>query len=195
MLLKGINFKTLRHNLRFFSNTPATPGAPNPNAPAIKTKEQLKLEALMEQLPEQIKNPEKDTRMQLNKEKIMNLYKFNQEDKKSVQPWDIPVEILQEMTYKMGAMTSDNITDFLVKHEGYVPDTYFLQLFQRMTIVYPDITQDFYDVVLPKLKKMMLGADRHTISVIAIGAIGCGKNSIADAELWEIVVRKMNHSV
>lgn len=180
--------------VKHFSTAPPQ-GAPNPNVPAIKTKDQLKVEALMENLPEALRHPDKDIAMQMNKTHIEAVYKHHQGDKKSLMRWDIPLEVLEVINQNSFTLSADNFADFISKYEGFIPDQYFVNRFHTVTNHYGDINQEFYDVILPKMKKIILNADKNGINAIATGAIGCAKNNIADAEFWEMVVcyNKLKH--
>jgi hypothetical protein len=199
----NLNLKKFKYNFKFFSSgaskgpphgtptqqaNPRTLQAETPTTPAVKTKEQLKIEALMEQWPECVRNPGKDVIMQINKEHMEAIYKYYQGDKKNFSTYDLPVEIIKDINAYIMAQSPELTKDVMLKYDGFIPDSYFVKYFHAVTIKYPDITPDFFSVMLPKMKKIIMNADRNTIPALSVAGIGCANINLADTEFWEIFV-------
>lgn len=175
---------------KFFNtpNTPATGKEQQISTQPPKSKEQLKVEALMQQWPEHLKNP-KLLEMQYLKEYLESSYKFHQGDKKYLGPFDMPAPILSQMETKINNVkTTESVADFFEKYEGYLPDHFIMRKFYEIATTHGDKTKDLFDVILPQVKKLVLKCDRQNPQVLFYAVEGASWLNLQDKEFWSMIV-------
>jgi hypothetical protein len=205
MLKSILNFKTFNKSLsnifinkfpkKFFntSNTPATTGAAGtvaPNTPPPKTKDEIKIEKLMEQWPEAIKNPDKhNPNAIVTKESLEQVYKFHQGDKPYVKTYDIPRDLQTWINRQsVNLRTTDAIAENLEDFDGFLTDEIIADRFLQIAITHKDVTPELFDKIIPIVKRQILNADRQSNDVIGKIAFAAAKLNIGDTELWEMIV-------
>jgi hypothetical protein len=193
--LKNINSSTSKQFPQFFkkyfntANTPATGKEQQISTQPPKTKEQLKVEGLMQQWPEHLRNP-KLLEMQHLKEYLEFVYKFHQGDKKYMGPFDMPAPLLAQMESKINnAKTTDSIANFFENYEGFLPDHFIMRKFYEIATTHGDKTPELFDVILPQVKKLVLSCDRHNSKVLFYAVEGASCLSLQDKEFWSIIVK------
>jgi hypothetical protein len=183
--------KVLLRGVRYFTTTPATSTAnPVGQAAPPKTKEELKIEKLMEQWPEHIRNPDPEIfEHRQKKHDLMQTYKYHQGDKPYIKQYDLP-DFLREDVLKdtMFAGSTDNIIHEFKDKEGFVPDDLMLRKFLYVCMTHKDLTQEFFSYFVPLVKKIIAKADRHSNKVLAHAAIGAASINLVDNEFWNIIV-------
>lgn len=197
-LHKHFNFKlniNLLHKIMSFNfntNTPAPAGAQGQvQTPPAKTKEQLKVEALMNQWPEILRNPPKDSHLQEAKEFYEDLYKYHQGDKKYMGPLDLPKQYARDFVEVVNqTFTTDAIADFFQQYEGFLPDHFIMGKFKQIALTHKDKSPELYDIILPQVKKLILNADRQTARNLHIAVVSGSYLNLDDAEYWDMIVFK-----
>lgn len=173
-------------------NTPATanPGQGQVATPPTKTKEQIKVETLMQQWPEYLRNPPKgDYDLETAKEIYEDLYKYHQGDKKYLGPLDIPTTYAQDFNAVINQVqTTDAVADFFARYEGFLPEHFIMGLFQYLAARQQDKTPEFYDTILPQVKKLILNADRQTAKNLYIAVVSGSYLKLNDTEYWDMIV-------
>ena len=189
------SFKTKNITLTLVKKFSTGPPAPNAgpsqvSTAPVKTKEQLKIDALMEQWPEYIRNPPKGSiDNKVAKELLEDLYKFQQGDKKYLGPYDLPLNIHSQTSSGINFVkTTDSIADYFKTYEGFLPEHYIMGRFRYMAYVHGEKTAEFFDVILPQVKKLILNADRQTAKNLFIGVESGTLMNIADKEFWDMIV-------
>lgn len=172
------------------SATSNTAGTVAPATPPPKSKDQLKVEALMERWPEIVRNPPKENEeLKTMKSNLETIFKFHQGDKNYLKQYDLPADIQsiinQALTY---TMTTDSIANFLYQYEGFLTDNLIIKKFNDICLSHKDLTPEFFDVILPQVKSTIAKADRQSNDVLGLAAIGAANARIQDKEFWDIIV-------
>jgi hypothetical protein len=194
-MLKAKFFIKKINLVKFFNDKPTIPaptgaaaGQVGQATPPPKSKEELKVEKLMEQWPEYIRNPEfPDHKMQ--KEYLEKTYKFHQGDKPYIKDYDLPENLAEEVkadTYY--ALTTDNIIDLFKSNEGFITDTILADKFYNICNTHKELTPEFFSYLMPIIKKTVAKADRHSNKVLALIATGAAQINLGDKEFWDIMV-------
>jgi hypothetical protein len=196
-MLKSKYFFKRINLVKYFNDKPATTPATTPGAtqvgqtaPPQKTKEELKIEQLMSQWPEYIRNPEPE--MIDNREIKQNLehnYKFHQGDKPYIKLHDIPEIMQREIAKGYLAMSTDVIIDEFKEYEGFFSDNLIAEKFHLICSYHKDLTPEFYQYLIPLVKKIVAKADRHSNSVLAHIGVGAALINLGDKEFWDMYVR------
>ena len=170
------------------ANTPAT-GKEQQITPIIpKTKEQLKVEAQMQQWPEHLRNP-KLLEMQKLKEYLEQIYKFHQGDKKYMGPYDMPLPILNQMESKInGPKTTDAIAEMFANYEGFLPDHFIIKKFHEIAVTHRDKSPELYNDIIPQVKKLVLNSDRQNAQVLFYAVEAGSLLNLQDKEFWSMLV-------
>jgi hypothetical protein len=194
-----VNFNSTRQFTKLFRknfNTAATPAATTPatgkeqqiSTQPTKTKEQLKVEAQMQQWPEHLRNP-KILEMQKLKEYLELVYKFHQGDKKYIGPYDLPAPVLSQMENRVNwAKTTDSIGQFFSNNEGFLPDQFIIRKFHQIAVTHGDKTPELYDEILPQVKKLVLNCDRQNPKVLFYAVEAGSLLNLKDKEFWSMLV-------
>jgi len=187
----SFNFSLLNLSIKHF-NTPAPAGAAGvatqgAQAPP-KTKEQLKIEKLMENWPESVRNPQTEE-MQLLKESLEYVYRFHQGDKPNLKYHELPEHITRTLNsqYYM-SMSTENVAAVFTDMNGFIPDEMIAHKFYEICITHKDLTKEFFDVILPEMKRCVVNADRQGNNILALAVIGGSAASIGDKEFWGLLV-------
>lgn len=190
------NKPILNYNLstitRKHFNTPVPAGnagvaAQGAQAPP-KTKEQLKVEKLMESWPEAVRNP-KTEEMQHLKATLEYIYKFHQGDKPNLKYHELPEDITRTLNSQIfTSMSTENIATVFKDYNGYIPDEMIAYKFFEICTKHQDLTKEFYDIILPEMKRCVKNADRQSNNILATALIASSVAFIADKELWGILV-------
>jgi hypothetical protein len=185
--------KILFNNLsKFFTTVPVTPaGNSSQVSTAVpKTKEELKIEALMSQWPEYIRNPPKGMiELERIKKRLEDYYKFYQSDKKYVGEYTFPAEI-KNMTEKLRLTprTTDSVVDVFQKYDGFLADNWIVDRFHLICTTHKDLTPDFFEVIVPKVKQLIIKADRQCPHILALAYVGAATVKLGDTEFWDMLV-------
>ena len=174
----------------FNTVTPATTGAQQVSTAPIKTKEQIKIETLMSQWPEYLRNPPRGyVDLELAKEIYLDLYKFHQGDKKTQGPYDVPLAYNYKYTQQVNSVkTTDAVAHYLKEFEGFLPDHYIMSRFKYSAMTTKDKSKEFFEVILPQVKKIIINVDRQTASHLATSVeVGAWLN-LVDKEYWDMLV-------
>jgi hemerythrin len=162
--------------------------------PPQKSKEELKIEKLMEQWPEFIRNP--DSNMIDAKElkhKLEYIYKFHQGDKPYMKYWDLPDKTIEEIGPELlGIFTTDNIIEKFKEYEGYITIELLFEKFQFICTNHQELTPEFYDYLIPLIKKHIAKADRHCNDALAKACISGALINLGDREYWDLLVKLFN---
>jgi len=158
--------------------------------PPTKTKEQLKVEGLMQQWPEYLRNPPKGYfELESAKEIYETLYKYHQGDKKYMGPLDLPRQFAADFTAVVNqCMSTDSIADFFLQYEGFLPDHFIMHKFRQISLQHGEVTKDLYDIILPQVKKLILNADRQTAKNLFMAAVAGSHLLLNDTEFWDMLV-------
>jgi hypothetical protein len=176
---------------KFNTGPPSAPNAGQVSAVPPKTKEQLKVEGLMQQWPEYLRNPPKGyVDLELAKDLYEELYKYHQGDKKYLGPYDVPLEFNRRFTSGINNVkTTDAIADYFRDFEGFLPDHFIMGRFRLMAYVHGEKTKDFFEVILPQVKKLVINADRQTATNL-YSAVEAGTwMDLGDKEFWDMIVK------
>jgi hypothetical protein len=198
--IKSINTQnTLIHfrKYNFSTNIPATTGAQGQvaNAP-IKTKEQLKVEALMQQWPEALRNPKGYLDNEIAKGIYEDLYKYHQGDKKYLGSYDIPLDYSRDFLAVVNqCFTTETISDFFKSYEGFLPEHMIMSKFQEIGLRYRDTTPELFQDILPQVKKVLVNADRLTARNLHFACVGGSYLNLNDNEFWEILVIIFHYNI
>jgi hypothetical protein len=194
-MLKYKYFAKHLNLVKFFTDKPTTPvpagatagGQVAPPAPP-KSKDEIKVEKLMEQWPEYIRNAEFPD-MKLQKERLEKTYKHHQGDKAYMKLHDLPDTLREQVVWDTYyAQTTDNIIEKFKEYDGFIPDTILSNKFYNICISHKEQTPDFFSYLIPLVKRTIAKADRHSNKVIAQIAIGAALINLGDKEFWDILV-------
>jgi hypothetical protein len=174
----------------FSTVTPATTGPGQVSTAPPKTKEQLKIEGLMMQWPEYLRNPRKENiDMILAKDLCQDMYKYHQGDKKYQSIYEVPVHYMKRIGIAYtGVNTTDAMASYLKEFEGFIPDAFIISKFENMAARCPEKTPEFFREILPQVKKIIINADRqaapHLAKAVTVGVV----LNLADNEYWDMLV-------
>ena len=193
MLKKYIpkNLIYLRSIKNFNTSTPATAQPPQ------KSKDELKVEKLMEQWPEYIRNPDPDMIdiKEFKKGLEMN-YKYHQGDKPYMKVWDLPNKSAEiNGAPLLGALTTDNIIELFKENEGYLTADILFEKFHFICANHKELTPEFYSYVIPLVKKHIAKADRHCNDYLANACTGAALINLEDREYWNLLVYYINTGI
>ena len=146
----------------------------------------------MQQWPEYLRNPPRgNIDLEIAKGILEELYKYHQGDKKYLGPYDVPLEISRKTTSGINFVkTTDSIADYFRTYEGFLPDHFIMGRFRYMAYVHGEKTSEFFDTILPQVKKLILNADRQTATNLFIAVEAGTYMNIADKEFWDMIVNK-----
>jgi len=169
-ITKLINQNLFTINKKYF-NAPVPAGAtgvapPGTQAPQ-KTKEQLKIEKLMENWPEYLRNPQTEE-MKLLKDTIEYVYKFHQGDKPYLKYHELPEHITRSLNGQVFAMSTENIAALFKDNNGFLTDEMIAKKFYEICMTHKDLTKEFYDDILPEMKKCVANSDRYCNNIVNI---------------------------
>ena len=189
--------KYLKFNKLFNDKTPATTNQNPPSQAPPKSKEELKVEKLMEQWPEFIRNPKPGMIDLVEKKKeLEQMYKFHQGDKNYLKEWDLPDKMSEDIGSLMtGVLSTDNIIENFKKYEGFITDDIIIDKFYRICTEHKDLTPEFYSYLIPLIKKLISKADRHSNKFIAKACISAANINLGDKEFWDILVIFINKGI
>jgi hypothetical protein len=171
------------------ATTPATGKEQQISTQPLKTKEQLKVEAQMQQWPEHLRNP-KILEMEKLKEYLEFVYKFHQGDKKYLGPFDLPAPVLSQMETRVNwANTTDSIGQFFSNNEGFLPDHFIIRKFHQIALTHGDKSPELFDEILPQVKKLVLNCDRQNPQVLFHAVEAGSLLNLQDKEFWSMIVR------
>jgi hypothetical protein len=172
------------------SQTPPAQSPPTQVAkPAEKTKEELKVEKLMSQWPEYIRNPPKGN-IKANdvKNRLEQTYKFHQGDKKYLSKYDLPISIFQEsQTFGHNLYLADATSQYFNDFEGFITDHDIMKSFAQ-NCLFNDVCKEFFDTVLPRVKQLVLKADRQCNNTLHLAVVGAAAVDLGDKEFWDMIV-------
>jgi hypothetical protein len=174
---------------KYFNDKPdfLTNLAPKTDSPP-KTKEQLKIEMLMENWPECVKNP-KTEEFKHFKETLEYVYKFHQGDKNYLKYHEIPEFITRSTNGDiLCAMSTENIAYLFNEKQGFLTDETILYKFFEISATHKDLSPAFFQTILPEVKKCIANSDRHCINILALGVIGGANLNLGDREFWGLLV-------
>lgn len=188
----SLNFSLMRLSKKNF-NTPVPAGAAGVAAQGAqappKTKEQLKVEKLMESWPESVRNP-KTEEMQLLKETIEYVYKFHQGDKPYIKYHELPEHITRTLNSQIfTSLSTENVASVFKEMNGFIPDEMIAYKFYEICVSHRDLTREFYDTILPEMKKCVANSDRQCNNILTLALVGGACAHIADKEFWGLLVR------
>jgi hypothetical protein len=186
---KNLNFlKSLKN---FNTTTPATAQPPQ------KSKEELKVEKLMEQWPEFIRNPDPELiDIQDVKKKFEITYKYHQGDKPNVRAFDQYNKLYQEKSHEfIGALTTDNIIEKFQQHEGYVTIDILFNKLDYICSTHKELTPEFYSYLIPLVKKHIATSDRHCSNYLATACKSAALINLVDNEFWNLLVYIINTGI
>jgi len=183
----------------------ASPPQANPNAAPIppnqqitkpgeaqKTPQELNMERLMGQWPETIRNPTNDITLEVN-QMMKEVYKYHLGEKAYHKVDDLPLEIYhQTMVGSMTSRTTDTIANLFQEFEGFLTDHQMADRFNMISSTHKDYTKDYYETIVPAIKKMLLKADRGSSHTLYLCTVGGAKAFLGDTEFWEIIVNNIN---
>ena len=180
----------LKNVQKIFSNVTPPTGPNQVSAAPPKTKEQLKVENLMKQWPEYLRNPPKGAlHLEIAKEIYEDLYKYHQGDKKFQGLYDVPYNYsLKYLSNYINNKTSDSIAQYMKEFEGFLPDDIIVQKFQSLAFGCPELTKELFEVILPQVKKIIINADRQALGNVAKAIMAAANLNIADKEFWDMIV-------
>jgi len=190
----NLNLSLMRISKKHF-NTPVPAGAAGvatqgSQAPP-KTKEQLKVEKLMENWPEAVRNPQTEE-MQLLKETLEYVYKFHQGDKPYIKYHELPEHITRTLNSQIyTVMSTENIAEIFKDQNGFIPDEMIAFKFHQICITHQDLTREFYDTILPEMKKCISNSDRQSNNILALALVGGAHAHIVDKEFWGLLVKSL----
>jgi hypothetical protein len=189
--------KTNTNHISFFKlfpknfNTPVPAGqgnlAPKTEAPP-KTKEQIKIDMLMEKWPEYVRNPQTED-LKFFKETLEYTYKFHQGDKNYLKYHEIP-EIITRVTNGdiLNAFSTENIAMLFKEKQGFLTDETIIYKFFEISATHGDMPPVFFETILPEVKRCIANSDRHCINILAYGVIGGANLNLGDREFWGLLV-------
>lgn len=185
---RNINLINKFTKKNFNSPVPAGAGATPATQAPQKTKEQLKIEKLMESWPESIRNPQTED-MRFLKETLECIYKYHQGDKNYLKYYEIPEHVLRVVNSELySALSTENIASFIKEKNGFLTDEMILYKFHQITSTHKDLTKEFYEIVLPEVKKCIANSDRQCNNILALAVVGGANASIGDREFWGLLV-------
>jgi hypothetical protein len=189
--LRSFNFLIKSDGFKLFSTvTPAASGPGQVSTAPPKTKEELKIEGLMKQWPEHMKNATKENvDHQLAKDICQDLYKHHQGDKKNQGYYDLPYVYMKKILISQaGTQTTDAVACFLKEFEGFLTDEVIMSKFNKIAFTCPEKTPEFFQVILPQIKKIIINADRQSAPHLATAVASGSALNIADTEFWDMLV-------
>lgn len=175
-------------------NAPVPAGQGNvatKNEAPPKTKEQLKIEMLMEEWPECIRNPQTEE-LKHFKESLEYVYKFHQGDKNYLKYHEIPEPIARSINGDLiMSMSTENIAQLFIEKQGYLTDEWIIYKFYEISATHKDLSKPFFDTILPEVKKCIANSDRHCINILAMGVVGGANLNLGDREFWGLLVKRI----
>lgn len=166
----------------------------SPTQTQEKTSEQIKIESLMSQWPECVRNPGKyELDLQKLKEELEVFYKFYNPDKSMLYDWEIPNEIRMRTGYpRLGALTGYSFQRVLEMFKGFLETDF---IFERFNYIASrnDVEKEFYQIVIPILKSYMLKMDKQAVGELCNAALGAAKLNLGDKEFWGILEQKLGN--
>lgn len=173
-----------------FCTKPSNPQmnlTPKVEAPP-KTKEQLKVDMLMESWPESIRNPQTEE-LKFFKETMEYVYKFHQGDKNYLKYHEIP-EYITRCTNGdiLHSLSTENVAMLFKEKQGFLTDETILFKFYEISVTHQDMPPAFFETVLPEVKKCIANSDRHCINILANAVIGGANLCLGDREFWGLLV-------
>jgi len=185
---KAPSFQVINICKKYFNKPTGDVTPANTQAPP-KTKEQLKVEKLMENWPESVRNPQTEE-MKLLKDSIEYLYKFHQGDKPYLKYHELPESITRSLNSQIYlSRSTENIAGIFRDMNGFIPDEMIAYKFYEICITHKDLTREFYETILPEMKKCIKNSDRQCINILAVAAIAGASAHIADLEFWGLLVK------
>lgn len=159
-----------------------------------KTSEQIKIESLMSQWPECVRNPGKyELDLQKIKEELEVFYKFYNPDKSMLYDWEIPNEIRMRTGYpELGTLTGYSFQRVLEMFKGFLETDFIFERFNHIASR-NDVEKEFYQIVIPILKSYMLKMDRQAVGELCNAALGAAKLNLGDKEFWGILEQKLGN--
>lgn len=152
------------------------------------TKEQQKIETLMSQFPDSVLNPN-NIDFEVAKNRLEKLFKYHQGDKPYIKEFDVPKEIRDSIESSIHfVFTTDAIADCFREHEGFIADKFLGAKFFEICTTHQDLTKDFYETILPTIKRHMVKADRSSSMFLFHCVAGAANVGLGDKEFWEIAV-------
>jgi len=188
--LNLINISSLMRVSKKSFNTPVPAGvaAQGVQAPP-KTKEQLKVEKLMESWPETVRNPQTEE-MKLLKDTLEYVYKFHQGDKPYIKYHELPEHVTRTLNSQYYlSMSTENIAMVFREMNGFLPDEMIAHKFYEICMTHKDLTREFYDTILPEMKKCIANSDRQCNNILALAVIGGASAHVVDKEFWGLLVK------
>jgi hypothetical protein len=187
--LRSVKFNNL--GLKLF-NTPATNTANQQVVtPPQKTKEEIKVETLLQQWPDALRKP-KILELEALKDFLETTYKYYGE-KKYIGGYDIPAPILTEVELKVNHVrTTDAIAEFFKEYQGFIPEKFIMNRFHQIALTHKDKTPEFFNDILPEVKKLVINSDRHTPQNLFIAVESGSLLGLEDKEFWDMIVSTMN---
>ena len=157
-----------------------------------KTKEQLKIEKLMENWPESVKNPQTEELQHL-KDTLEYVYKFHQGDKNYLKYHEIPEYITRSINSEVYmALSTENVAELFKEKNGFLTDEWIIYKFYEIASTHKDLSKPFFDTILPEVKKCITNSDRHCNNILALGVIGGANLYLGDREFWGLLVINYN---
>lgn len=197
MCLRYNIFRKLRINSILFSNlsykafNSNIPTKPQDNS-VSKTPEEQKIDNLMSQWPEYIRNPNESHLDLIElKKNLEYFYKYYQGNKGGVYSWEIPPDISNiTNTALTTSLTNTTLVDCLELYEGFLQTKIIFEKFEHVCSI-GDNQRSTYSVVIPIIKHHMEKFDRNDINEIYNAVSGACKINLSDNEFWNIVDNKL----
>ena len=183
----------LFNNLKYFNtNTPAKPQENAPTKAPERTPEEQKIDKLMAEWPEYVRNPDPMHFELINLKKYLEYsYKYYQGDKGGVYTWDFPESVGRTPLLTLhGCLTTDTLAHTLKMYNGFLDTMTMFKSFDNVC-TFKDYQKATYEVVLPILKHHMAKFDKNNITEIYYAISGACKINLGDLEFWNIVENKL----
>lgn len=177
------------------STVPAQGGQSSPQTAAPeKTPEQIKIEALMSQWPECVRNPKKYENDLIElKNQLELFYKNYNPDKVMLYDWETLPEIdIVVGLPEIGALTTQTYQHLLQKFKGFLNTAFIFERFNFIADI-KDTDRDTYKIIIPILKSYMAKFDRSSINELYYASIAAAKINLADNEYWGILEQKLTN--
>jgi hypothetical protein len=153
-----------------------------------KSPEEIKIDKLMSTWPDFIKNPENSIFVDIKK-RLLQQYKWHQGEKGYLKFYDLPTKIFMKVHDAVySSNTTDQIAHTFQEFEGYLTDQQIAFKFNQICMTHRDLTPEFFDVVVPQVKKTLLKTDRGCNETLHKIIIGAANIKLADKEIWDLIV-------
>lgn len=153
-----------------------------------KSPQQLNIEKLLQQWPESIKNPKTDIALDM-KRTLESVYKWHQGDKNYHKEEDLPMELYNEVSHAFCAsFTTDTVTHLFDEYDGFLTDQQIADKFELICFSHQDYTKDYYEKIVPKVKDVLMKADKQSGKTISKILRAACRAQLGDKEFWEIAV-------